>query len=103
MPTVVSVVTGQASSHLNANDSFTWVNPTSNAVRLTNCDGFCVDSEYRVPAQDAQGPGQVAAQINANPTNWDFTEDPSSTWNPGGPTPGLPHIQNPPARAENAA
>ncbi|MGH9493456.1 MAG: hypothetical protein ACRD3B_00560 [Candidatus Sulfotelmatobacter sp.] len=90
MPITVSVVTGQASSHLSAGDPFVWVNPTPHPVYLTNCGGFCAQDNYPVAANS-----ETAAEVNLAPTNWNFTETPTTVWNPGGPHPGLPHIQNP--------
>jgi len=94
MPTTVNIVNGHASATLNAGDQFVWVNPTANAVELTNCSAFCTQSSYNVPAA-GQTPGETAAQINSAPSGWTFSETPSSTWSPGGPTPGQPRIQNP--------
>jgi hypothetical protein len=94
MPTI-NVVNGHASAPLTPNENFTWLNPTSNQVTLTNCGGFCTQATYTVPAKSATAPGEASGQINANPNNWSFTENPSSTWNPGGVNPGLPRVQNP--------
>lgn len=98
MPTTVNVVTGQASAHLSAGDPFVWVNPTPHAVQLTNCGGFCAQDTYPVP-----GNSQTAAMVNLAPTNWNFTENPTTIWNPGGPNPGLPHVQNPPTMHREVA
>lgn len=94
MPTTVNVTNGRPSVALHPNDDFVWVNPTGNQVELTNCGGFCTQSSYSVPAAGAT-PGEAAAKINSAPTGWSFTESPTDTWNPGGPTPGTPRIQNP--------
>jgi hypothetical protein len=92
----VNLVNGQASSALSAGDHFVWLNPTSNVVTVSNCGGFCTQSSYTVPVRTATGPGETPAQLSTNPTSgWNFTENPSSTWNPGGTNPGVPHIQNP--------
>jgi hypothetical protein len=82
---------------LTAGEHFTWVNDTANDVTLSNCGGFCTASSYGPITKNG---GTAVAQVNQNPTNWSFTENPTSTWNPGGPTPGLPHIQNPSKLAE---
>lgn len=95
MPITVNVVTGQASSALAANEPFVWVNPTTNIVTLTNCGGFCSLSTYVVPARTDTAPGEAQAQVNSAPNNWTWQENPVGTWNPGGPHPGMPHIQNP--------
>jgi hypothetical protein len=90
MPTTVNVANGVPSAHLNPGDHFVWVNNTSNDVAISNCGGFCVASNYTVNKNSTS-----PAQVNQSPTNWSFSEDPSNTWNPGGPHPGLPHISNP--------
>ena len=101
MPTTVNIVNGHASAPLKPGDSFVWVNPTGNPVQLTNCSGFCTQGSYNVPAAGPT-PGQTPAQINSAPNGWTFSENPSNTWNPGGPTPGNPRIQNPTRFHEHA-
>lgn len=96
---IINLVNGQASTHLSADAYFDWENPTVNQVTVTGCSGFCTQSSYTVPARTASGPGLTQAQVNSNPTNWGFEEDPASTWNPGGVNPGKPHVQNPTQKA----
>jgi hypothetical protein len=82
---------------LNPGDHFTWVNYTPNVVNLTNCAGFCTADSYG--PIDANG-GTAVAQVNSNPNGWVFSENPNTTWAPGGTHPGLPRIQNPKKAAE---
>lgn len=95
MPIMVNVTNGMTTSPLTPNVGFVWVNPTSNQVQITGCGGFCTQSSYTVPPAANGVPGETPAQINSNPTAWNFAENPPQTWNPGGPHPGMPRIQNP--------
>ncbi|HEY6765062.1 MAG TPA: hypothetical protein VI386_09835 [Candidatus Sulfotelmatobacter sp.] len=81
-----------AGGGLQTGQKFYWANPTSQAVTVNNCGGFCTASSYSVPApQTGQQYGLKEATLLTNPTVWTFSETPNQ-WN----APGLPHIGNPP-------
>ena len=83
-----SILNGQT---LTLGGMFWWANPTSVAVTLTGCAGFCPQDSYVVPAKPAGLPyGIVEAALLAAPTNYNFSENPNQ-WN----APGMPHLQGP--------
>jgi hypothetical protein len=93
----VSIVDGSILNNqtLELGGTFFWANPTSVAVTVNGCGGFCTQDTYTVPAKpNAQLPyGIVEATMLASPTNWNFSESPNQ-WN----APGMPHIGNPPTQ-----